>query len=136
MTEAAVSGDLLSLNSNRDTTQNSNALRAVRCIPLMECTLVKQILKSFKSVVSQMTRNGSMRRSACLEATRQLLLRKLGCQGARLWRVGEADFTLDAPTCALKLEYGLCGGTACGKGVSTGKARPKTAANEMVQSIV
>ncbi len=42
--------------------------------------MVKQILKSFKSVVSQMTRNGSMRRSACLEAIRQVLVRKLRCQ--------------------------------------------------------
>ncbi len=44
-------------------------------------------------MMSQMTRNGSMRRSACLEAARQLLLRKLGSQEARLRRVGEADFT-------------------------------------------
>ena len=42
---------------------------------------------------SQMTRNGSMHRSACLEAAGQLSLRKLGSQEARLRRVGEADFT-------------------------------------------
>jgi hypothetical protein len=34
-----------------------------------------------------------MRRFACIEAVGQFLLRKLGSQGARLWRVGEADFT-------------------------------------------
>ncbi|OYU53563.1 MAG: hypothetical protein CFE27_01400 [Alphaproteobacteria bacterium PA1] len=46
----------------------------------MECTLVKQFLNSFMWGLSQMTRNGSMRRSACLEAIRQLSLRKLGRQ--------------------------------------------------------
>jgi len=34
-----------------------------------------------------------MRRSACLEAAGQFLLRKMRGQGARLWRVGAADFT-------------------------------------------
>ena len=34
-----------------------------------------------------------MRRSACLETAQQFFLRKLGSQEARLWRVGEADFT-------------------------------------------
>ena len=45
--------------------------------------MVKQILKSFKSDVSQITRNGSMHRSACLEARQQFLLRKLGSQGVK-----------------------------------------------------
>ncbi len=46
--------------------------------------MAKQILRSFKPVVSQMTWNGSMRRFACLEAARQLFLRKLGCQEVKL----------------------------------------------------
>jgi hypothetical protein len=40
-----------------------------------------------------MTLNGSKRRFAHFEAARQLFLRKLVGQEARLWRVGEADFT-------------------------------------------
>ena len=71
----------------------SNALRTIRCIPSMDRTKVKQSLNSFMWGLSQMTRNGSMRRSACLEAIRQLSLRKLGSQEARLRRVGGADFT-------------------------------------------
>jgi hypothetical protein len=59
---------------------SSNTLRAVECVPAMECTLVKQFLNSFMWGLSQMTRNGSMRRFACLEAAQQFLLRKLGCQ--------------------------------------------------------
>ncbi|MFY7759879.1 hypothetical protein [Aquidulcibacter sp.] len=42
--------------------------------------MIKQTLTLFKTDVSQMTRNGSMRRFACLEAIRQFLLRKLGSQ--------------------------------------------------------
>jgi hypothetical protein len=61
----------------------SNALRAVGCIPSMECTKVKENLDSACVCLSQMTRNGSMRRSACLEAIRQLSLRKLGSQGVK-----------------------------------------------------
>lgn len=57
-----------------------------------------------------------MRRSACLEAARQFFLRKMGSQGARLWRVGEADKPLDTPCCAYKLELSLCVGIACSKG--------------------
>ncbi|OYU52568.1 MAG: hypothetical protein CFE27_07635 [Alphaproteobacteria bacterium PA1] len=59
----------------------------------MECTKVKEILESACVGFSQMTQNGSMRRFACLEAIRPLFLRKMGSQEARLWRVGEADFT-------------------------------------------
>jgi hypothetical protein len=40
-----------------------------------------------------LTWNAFKPRYAPLEAARQFLLRKMGCQGARLWRVGEADFT-------------------------------------------
>jgi hypothetical protein len=40
-----------------------------------------------------LTWNSFKPRYAPLEAARQFLLRKMGCQGARLWRVGEADFT-------------------------------------------
>ena len=42
--------------------------------------MVKQFLNSFMWGLSQWTWNGSMRRSACLEAARRLLLRKLRCQ--------------------------------------------------------
>lgn len=57
-----------------------------------EYTVVKQNVRSFADV-SQMTPNGSIRRSACLEAARRLLLRKMARQEARRQRVGEADFT-------------------------------------------
>ncbi len=57
-----------------------------------ECTMVKQILKSFESDVSQMTCNGSTGRSACLENI----------------------------SCELKLEHVLCEGRACGKGCPSG----------------
>ncbi|OYU51409.1 MAG: hypothetical protein CFE27_11525 [Alphaproteobacteria bacterium PA1] len=46
----------------------------------MECTMAKQFLNLFMWGLSQMTRNGSMRRFACLEAIRQFSLRKLGSQ--------------------------------------------------------
>ncbi len=55
--------------------------------------MVKQFLRSPMWGLGQMTWNGSMRRFACLEAIRQVCLRKMRGQGARLWRVGEADFT-------------------------------------------
>ena len=55
--------------------------------------MVKQSLKSFKSDVSQIIWNGFRPHFACLEAARQLSLRKLGSQEACLRRVGEADFT-------------------------------------------
>ena len=55
--------------------------------------MVKQFPSLFMWGLSQMTRNGSMRRFACLEAIRPLFLRKMGSQEARLWRVGEADVT-------------------------------------------
>lgn len=45
--------------------------------------MVKQFLNSFMWGLSQRTWNGSMRRSACLEAARRLLLRKMGCQGVK-----------------------------------------------------
>ncbi|AMS30041.1 MAG TPA: hypothetical protein DIU09_07680 [Hyphomonadaceae bacterium] len=49
----------------------------------MECTMVKQFLKSFKSDVSQMTRNAFKSHSACLEAAGLFLLRKIWCQGVQ-----------------------------------------------------
>jgi hypothetical protein len=55
-----------------------------------ECTMVKQFLRSLMFVLSQSTWNGSMRRSACLEAARQVLLRKIWRQGVyRLRRRAE-----------------------------------------------
>ena len=58
--------------------------------------MVKQFLRSFMWGLSQMTRNGSMRRSACLEAIRQLLLCKLVGQGARFARHAVTDGHTDA----------------------------------------
>ncbi|AMS29930.1 hypothetical protein AEM38_11510 [Hyphomonadaceae bacterium UKL13-1] len=46
----------------------------------MECTMVKQFLRSSMLSSSQSTWNGSRLHSACREAARQLSLRKLGCQ--------------------------------------------------------
>ena len=43
--------------------------------------MVKQFLNLFMWGLSQMTRNGSMRRSAC--PARQFFLRKLGSQGVQ-----------------------------------------------------
>jgi hypothetical protein len=45
--------------------------------------MAKELLRSFLWGLSQITWNGLMRRSACLEAARQFSLRKLESQGVK-----------------------------------------------------
>jgi hypothetical protein len=64
----------------------NNTLRALGCIPALECTSSNRNLDLIFALVPKNTRSGSRHRFACLEAASRWCLRKLGRQGARFAR--------------------------------------------------